>query len=93
VTVNKASPLDKYPIPKIEDLFSKLVGGQKFTKLASLPTALSRQGINQICDYKNLKGIIQIYQITIWHIICPSNFSTRYGRVTTRLTSCCSLFG
>ena len=32
-TVNKASPLDKYPIPKIEDLFSKLAGGQKFTKL------------------------------------------------------------
>ena len=32
-TVNQASPLDKYPIPKIEDLFSKLAGGQKFTKL------------------------------------------------------------
>ena len=32
-TVNKASPLDKYPIPKIEDLFSKLAGGQKFIKL------------------------------------------------------------
>ena len=32
-TVNKASPLDKYPIPKIEDLFSQLAGGQKFTKL------------------------------------------------------------
>ena len=32
-TVNKASPLDRYPIPKIEDLFAKLAGGQKFTKL------------------------------------------------------------
>jgi len=32
-TVNQASPLDKYPIPKIEDLFSKLAGSQKFTKL------------------------------------------------------------
>ena len=32
-TVNQASPLDKYLIPKLEGLFSKLAGGQKFTKL------------------------------------------------------------
>ena len=30
-TVNKVYPLDKYPMPKIEDLFSQLAGGQKFT--------------------------------------------------------------
>ena len=33
LTVNKASQLDKYPIPKIEDLFAKMAGGQKYTKL------------------------------------------------------------
>jgi len=33
VTVNKASKLDRYPIPKIEDLFAKLAGGKQFTKL------------------------------------------------------------
>ena len=33
LTVNQASKLDKYPIPKIEDLFSKLTGGKSFTKL------------------------------------------------------------
>ena len=32
-TVNQASCLDKYPIPRIEDLFAKLAGGQRFTKL------------------------------------------------------------
>lgn len=32
-TVNTASKLDRYPIPKIEDLFAKLLGGQGFTKL------------------------------------------------------------
>ena len=42
-TVNKASPLDKYPILKIEDLFSQLVGGQKFTKLDM------SQAYQQIC--------------------------------------------
>ena len=33
LTVNQASKLDRYPIPRIEDLFAKLFGGQSFTKL------------------------------------------------------------
>ena len=33
VTVNKASKLDRYPIPKIEDLFATLAQGKTFTKL------------------------------------------------------------
>jgi len=32
-TVNQASRLDRYPIPKIEDLFAKMSDGQAFTKL------------------------------------------------------------
>ena len=32
-TVNTASKLDRYPIPKIEDLFANLAGGKSFTKL------------------------------------------------------------
>ena len=33
VTVNSMSKLDNYPIPKAEDLFATLGGGEKFTKL------------------------------------------------------------
>ena len=33
VTINHASKLDQYPIPKVEDLFSQLSGGKTFTKL------------------------------------------------------------
>ena len=33
ITINQASKLDRYPIPKIADLFAKLAGGQSFTKL------------------------------------------------------------
>ncbi|KAJ8351825.1 hypothetical protein SKAU_G00233010 [Synaphobranchus kaupii] len=33
LTVNQVSKLDAYPIPKIEDLFATLTGGQSFTKL------------------------------------------------------------
>ena len=33
LTANKASRLEQYPIPKVEDLFSSLTGGIAFTKL------------------------------------------------------------
>ena len=32
LTVNQASKLDRYPIPKVEDLFATLAGGKSFTK-------------------------------------------------------------
>ncbi len=32
-TVNPVSKLDRYPVPKIEDLFAKLSGGRTFTKI------------------------------------------------------------
>ena len=32
-TVNPVSKLDKYPIPKIEDLFAMLAKGKRYTKL------------------------------------------------------------
>ena len=33
LTVNKVSKLDGYPIPKLDDLYTKLAGGQMFTEL------------------------------------------------------------
>ena len=33
MTINKESVCDNYPLPKTEDLFASLVGGEKFTKL------------------------------------------------------------
>ena len=33
LTVNQAAKLDTYPLPKVDDLFSQLAGGKKFTKL------------------------------------------------------------
>jgi len=32
-TVNPVSTLDKYPIPKVEDLFTTLAGGKVFSKI------------------------------------------------------------
>ena len=33
MTINQASRLDRYPIPKVEDLLASLAGGKSFTKL------------------------------------------------------------
>ena len=33
LTVNKVSRLDSYPIPKVDELFTKLAGGQKYSEL------------------------------------------------------------
>ena len=33
LAVNKVSKLDGYPIPKLDDLYTKLAGGQTFTEL------------------------------------------------------------
>ena len=33
VTINKAAELEKYPIPRIEELFASLAGGKTFSKL------------------------------------------------------------
>lgn len=33
ITVNQASTLEQYPIPKLEDLLENLAGGEKYSKL------------------------------------------------------------
>ena len=33
VTVNQCLDIEQYPLPRIEDLYAKLQGGQKFTTL------------------------------------------------------------
>ena len=35
VTVNKVSQLDRYPIPRTEELFAQLAGGKVFSKIES----------------------------------------------------------
>ena len=33
VTINRVARVEKYPLPRVDDLYAKLSGGQKFTKL------------------------------------------------------------
>ena len=76
-TVNKASPIDKYLIPKIEDLFAKLAGGQKFTKLDM------SQAYQQLClDEESQKYVV----------INTSKGLFRYNRLPFGISSAPGIF-
>jgi len=54
LTVNHASRLDRYPIPKVDDLFAKVSGGKTFSKLDML------QAYQQIPLDKNSRKYVVI---------------------------------
>jgi len=54
LTVNRVARLDRYPIPKISDLFARLAGGKYFTKLD-----LS-QAYQQVCLDERSKALVVI---------------------------------
>ena len=64
MTVNQASKLDRYPIPKIEDLFSKLSGGKTFSKLdmsqAYIPAVGTRRKLQELCGHQHPKRTIPV---------------------------------
>jgi hypothetical protein len=65
LTVNQASKLDKYPLPKIEDLFTncKLAGVHKARLIASLSTVAAR------CESR-MYAVINTYHGLFQYCIC-----------------------
>lgn len=51
LTVNRVSKLEQYPVPRLDDLFATLSGGQKFTKLDMSHT------YHQIADEESKKYV------------------------------------
>ena len=54
VTVNPQLEVDQYPLPKIQDIFASLAGGQKFTKIDL------RQAYNQLEMNENSKSYLTV---------------------------------
>ena len=54
ITVNRVAKIDSYPIPKIEDLYTNLVGGKMFSTL-DLSNAYLQMPLEE--DSKNLRTI------------------------------------
>ena len=97
-TINPVSKLDRYPLPKIEDLFAKLSGGQSFTKLdlsqayQQLPLdEASRQYvvINTLKGYFNILGCPMEYPQPLesssepWRSYCETSLRWSYISMTS----------
>lgn len=77
-TVNPVSQLDRYPIPKVEDLFAQLSGGKTFTKL-DLSQAYQQVSL----DEESKKYVVINTQkglfLALWDIVSSCDISESYG--------------
>ena len=82
LTVNQAAKLDPYPLPRIEDLFARLAGGKRFTKLdiahAYQQIPLSEESRNSV-TIKHPKRAVPIQQVTLWCPFCTGYIPEGHG--------------
>ena len=76
-TVNAASKLDKYPLPRIDDLFSQLEGGKMFSKL-DLSSAFQQIPLDEeskkFTTINTSKGLFQYTRLPFGISSAPSIF-------------------
>ena len=73
MTVNQASRLDLYPLPRVDELFATLAGGKTFSKLdlqhAYLQLPLETNS-KQYTTINTHWGSVPVQQTTLWCVIC-----------------------
>ena len=77
ITVNRAARLEKYPIPRIEELFASLAGGKTFTKLDLSHAYLQIPLDEKSCQYVTIsthKGLFQYKRLPFGVVSAPSIF-------------------
>ena len=83
-TINPDSKLDRYPIPKIKDLFAKLSGGKSFTKI-DLSQAYQHlvldEEFKQYVVISTQKGLFRYTRLPLI-LIGSWNFPACYGEHT-----------
>ena len=86
VTVNQSLEVDQYPLPKPDELFALLAGGQKFTKL-DLSQAYQQLLLDAAVRHNQYSSrTLPIHASTIWNSLSPSNISENDGYHPTRAT-------
>ena len=75
ITVNRAAKLEKYPIPRIEELFASLAAGKSFTKLdhAYLQIRLDEESCHFV-TINTHKGLFEYKRLTFGVASAPSIF-------------------
>ena len=77
ITVNRAARLEKYPIPRIEELFASLAGGKAFTKLDLSHAYLQVPLDDESCHYVTInthKGLFEYRRLPFGVASAPSIF-------------------
>ena len=89
-TVNPVAKLDRYPIPRIEDLFAKLSGGKLFTKLdlsqAYLQVPLDERS-TQLVVMNTHKGPFRYTRLP-YGVVSTRDFLASYGKSVSGYPKC-----
>ena len=89
--MNKAVKLDRYPIPKIEDLFAKLSGGKRFSKL-DLSQAYQQLELDeeskQYVVINTQRGLFQYNRLPFRVSLAPGIFQRTLDTVLQGIKNC-----
>ena len=91
VTINKVTKPDKYPLPRIKDVYTKLNNGEKFTKLdlnnAFLQVELDQES-QEYCTINTHKGLFRFTRMPFGITSAPSIFARLMDQVMQGLKGC-----
>ena len=80
-TVNPVLQIDKYPIPNIDDLYSKVSGGRYFKRLdlsnAYLQVPLDEQS-QKLTTINTHNGSFYVYSVVFWYCFFARSISKNY---------------
>ena len=96
LTINQESTPDAYPLPRVEDLFATLSGGESFTKLdlANAYQQLHLEEDSKKIHYRQYyQGSLPVQSLTLWYFECSCCISTHYGKPVEKHSLCLCLLG
>ena len=82
LTINQASRLDRYPIPRIEDLFTCLSGGKSLYEIgpqAGIPTSATDKEVAEVCGGKYPSWPLSLQPAPIWSVLSTRSILARDG--------------
>lgn len=64
MTINRSLEVDQYPLPKPEDMFASLSGGQKFSKIDLTQAYLQMQLDEESREFVTVNSHMGLYRYT-----------------------------
>lgn len=79
LTVNKVSPIEQHPLPRMEDIIAGLTGGKQYTKLD-----MSHAHQQIVCHSEYTQGTFHIHKTALWRQLQPSYIPVHNGGSAAR---------